>query len=198
MVKKTNNIFFSKGKVNYNDRCKLLKQRGIVLWLTGLSGSGKSTIAIELEKKLIELNKISYRLDGDNIRTGLNSDLGFSKQDRDENIRRIAEICTLFKDAGIITLVSFISPFKKMREYAKNKVGKNNFYEIYVKADLETCKTRDTKGLYEKAKKNEIENFTGITSKYEEPENPDLILDTTLLTVDEAVKKIIESINFDY
>ena len=197
MVNNNNNIYYSEGKINYTDRCKVLNQRGIVLWFTGLSGSGKSTIAIELEKKLNKLNKLSYRLDGDNIRTGLNSDLGFSKENRDENIRRIAEVCVLFKDAGIITLVSFISPFKKMREFARNKVGKKDFYEIYVKADLETCKKRDTKGLYKKAENNEIEDFTGISSKYEEPENPDLIIDTTKLNVKEAVEKIIESIKFE-
>lgn len=193
-----NNIFYSNGKVSYNDRCRLLKQKGFVLWFTGLSGSGKSTIAIELEKKLIELNKISYRLDGDNIRTGLNSDLGFSNDDRDENIRRIAEVSALFKDAGIITLVSFISPFKKMREYARKIIGKDHFYEIYVKADLDTCKNRDPKGLYKKAEKNEIEDFTGVSSLYEEPDNPELILDTTKLSVQDAVNKIIESIDLNY
>ncbi len=193
-----NNIFYSNGKVSYNDRCRLLKQKGIVLWFTGLSGSGKSTIAIELEKKLFELNKISFRLDGDNIRTGLNSDLGFSNEDRDENIRRIAEVCALFKDAGIITLVSFISPFIEMRKYARKKVGKDHFYEIYVKADLATCKKRDPKGLYKKAENKEIENFTGVTSLYEEPKKPDLIIDTTILTVNDAVNKIIESIDFNY
>ena len=198
MVNKSNNIFYSKGKVSYEDRCKVLKQRGLVLWFTGLSGSGKSTIAIELEKRLIKLNKITYRLDGDNIRTGLNSDLSFSKQDRDENIRRITEVCALFKDAGIITLVSFISPFKKMREYAKKRVGKDSFYEIYIKADLDTCKKRDTKGLYKKAENNEIQDFTGISSKYEEPENPALIIDTSLLSVEESVNKIFDSIIFDF
>ena len=197
MVSNNNNIYYSEGKINYIDRCKVLNQRGVVLWFTGLSGSGKSTMAIELEKKLNKLNKTSYRLDGDNIRTGLNSDLGFSKEDRDENIRRIAEVCALFKDAGIITLVSFISPFKKMREFARNKVGKKDFYEIYVKADLETCKKRDTKGLYKKAENNEIEDFTGISSKYEEPENPDLIIDTTKLSVEEAVEKIIDAIKLN-
>lgn len=192
------NLFFSNGKVYYNNRCKVLNQKGMVIWFTGLSGSGKSTIAIELEKKLIDLNKIVYRLDGDNIRNGLNSDLGFSEEDRNENIRRIAEVSALFKDAGIITLVSFISPYKKMRKFAKNKIGKDFFYEIYVKADLETCKKRDPKGLYKKADKNDIGDFTGISSPYEEPENPFLTLDTTKFNVAESVKKIIESINFNY
>lgn len=198
MVNNNNNIFYSDGKVSYNNRCKLLNQKGMVLWFTGLSGSGKSTIAIELEKKLIELNKISYRLDGDNIRTGLNSDLGFSKDDRDENIRRITEVCALFKDAGIITLVSFISPFREMREQAKNRVGRDCFYEIYIKADIETCKKRDPKGLYKKAENKEIEEFTGVSSLYEEPENPDLVIDTTVLSIQDAVNKIIETIDFNY
>ncbi len=198
MVNKNKNIFFSNGKVDYKNRCKLLNQKGMVIWFTGLSGSGKSTIAIELEKKLIDLKKIVYRLDGDNIRNGLNSDLGFSEEDRNENIRRIAEVSLLFKDAGIITLVSFISPYKKMREYAKNRIGNDFFYEIYVKADLDTCKKRDPKGLYKKAGKNNIVDFTGISSPYEEPENPYLTLDTTKLNVNESVKKIIDSIDFIY
>lgn len=192
------NIFISNGKVDYKNRCRILNQKGMVIWFTGLSGSGKSTIAIELEKKLIELNKIVYRLDGDNIRNGLNSDLDFSEEDRNENIRRITEVSLLFKDAGIITLVSFISPYKKMREFAQNKIGKNFFYEIFVKADIETCKKRDPKGLYKMASKNDIVDFTGISSAYEEPENPYLILDTTKLNVDESVKKIIESIDFNF
>ena len=139
MVENRKNIFRSKGKISYKDRCRNLGQKGIVLWFTGLSGSGKSAIAIELEKKLIGMNKKVYRLDGDNIRHGLNSDLGFSEEDRNENIRRIAEVAALFKDAGIITLVSFISPYKKMREFAREKIGKECFYEIYIKTDLETC-----------------------------------------------------------
>jgi adenylylsulfate kinase len=192
------NIFISNGKVNYDNRCKILNQRGIVIWFTGLSGSGKTTIAIELEKKLIDLNKIVYRLDGDNIRNGLNSDLGFSEDDRNENIRRIAEVSLLFKDAGIITLVSFISPFKEMREFAKNRIGKDFFYEVFVKADLDTCIKRDPKGLYKKAGNKNIDDFTGISSPYEEPDNPYLIIDTTELNLNEAVNKIIESINFNF
>lgn len=189
-----NNIFYSNGKITHDDRCRTLKQKGVVLWFTGLSGSGKSTIAIELERKLFEQGNVAYRLDGDNIRHGLNSDLGFSMEDRDENIRRIAETAALFKDAGLITLVSFISPLRKMRELAANIIGNDVFCEIYVKADVETCKNRDPKGLYKKALAGEIDDFTGITSPYEEPENPALVIDTANMSVDDAVKEIISTI----
>ena len=193
MVNNTKNIFQSNGKVSYKDRCKALNQKGLVLWFTGLSGSGKSTIAIELEKRLFSMNKKVYRLDGDNIRFGLNSDLGFSQDDRNENIRRIAEVAALFKDAGIITLVSFISPYQKMRDFARQRAGKDSFFEVYVKADIDTCEKRDPKGLYKKAKHEKINNFTGISSPYEEPLNPDLVLDTTKLSVDDAVDCVIKA-----
>ena len=183
-----------KGKVSYKDRSKNLGQEGLVVWFTGLSASGKSTIAVELEKELIKQGKAVYRLDGDNIRHGLSSDLGFSKEDRDENIRRIAEVAALFKDAGLIVLASFISPYQSMRDFARQKAGDNNFIEVYVKADIETCAKRDPKGLYEKAKKGEIEDFTGISAPYEEPVNPDLVIDTDKLTIDESVEKLLEII----
>ena len=135
-----------------------------------------------------------YRLDGDNIRHGLNCDLGFSEEDRAENIRRIAEVAALFKDACLITLISCISPYEKMRQFAKKTIGEGHFIEVYVKADIETCMKRDPKGLYEKVKDKEIKNFTGVTSPYEEPENPDLIIDTTLLSIEESVKKVLDTI----
>ncbi len=188
------NIVWHNVKVEYKDRCKNLKQRGIVLWFTGLSGSGKSTIAVEVEKRLYEKGFATYLLDGDNVRHGLNSNLGFSNEDRKENIRRIAEVSALFKDAGLITLVSFISPFKKSREFAKEKVGSKAFVEIYVKADIETCAKRDPKDLYKKAINGVIKNFTGISSPYEEPKNPDIILDTRVLSVEKAVQKVIDFI----
>lgn len=196
---KSTNVVWSSGKVTYGDRCKNLGQQGLVLWFTGLSGSGKSTIAIEVEKELIKRGRAVYRLDGDNIRHGLNSDLGFSEEDRNENIRRIAEVAALFKDAGIITLVSFISPYRKMREFAREKIGQNSFIEIYVKANVETCAKRDPKGLYMKAKKGEIEKFTGISSPYEEPENPEIIINTEKLSVLESVEYILSYLkkNFD-
>lgn len=190
-MKKQENIVWHSGQVTYEDRCRLLNQQGMVLWFTGLSGSGKSTIAVELEKQLIARGKLVYRLDGDNVRHGLNGDLGFSSADRDENIRRIAEVAALFKDAGVITLVSFIAPFAAMRDYAREKVGSAHFAEIYVKADLKTCAKRDPKGLYQKAQAGEISDFTGVSSPYEEPEHPELILDTDDHTVEECVNMVI-------
>ena len=185
------NLFNTSGKVSYEERCALLGQKGIVLWFTGLSGAGKSTIAIELERELINRSRLAYRLDGDNIRDGLNSDLGFLIDDRTENIRRISEAAKLFKDSGMLTLVSFISPMRNMREMAKNTIGEDSFVEIFVKAKLETCIGRDTKGLYQKAIKGEINNFTGISSPYEEPDCPDIVLDTDESSVDECVNQIL-------
>lgn len=190
------NIVWHSGNVNYDDRCKLLEQKGQVLWFTGLSGSGKSTVAVALEKALINRGKLTYRLDGDNVRHGLNSDLGFTDEDRDENIRRIAEVSKLFKDAGVITLVSFISPFRSLRDFAKNIVGPDSFSEIYVKCSVEECKKRDPKGLYKKAVAGEIKNFTGISSAYEEPENPRLVIDTTNISVEEAVEQLLKALEF--
>lgn len=180
-----------KGKVSYEERCKMLGQCGIVLWFTGLSGAGKSTIAIELERQLIDRGKLSFRLDGDNIRDGLNSDLGFSIVERDENIRRISETAKLFKESGMITLVSFISPLRSMREKAKNIIGERDFIEIYVKASFETCLARDAKGLYSKAMEGKIKNFTGVSSRYEEPDCPDLILDTEQNDVKTCVEQVV-------
>ncbi|NRY60055.1 adenylyl-sulfate kinase [Clostridium beijerinckii] len=188
------NLVWHKGKVEYEDRCKLIKQKGLVIWFTGLSGSGKSTIAVELEKELTRLGKLVYRLDGDNIRLGLCSDLGFSEDDRNENIRRITEVAVLFRDAGIITLVSFISPFEFMREVARERLGKDAFVEVYVKASMNACIKRDPKGMYKKAIEGQIKDFTGISSVYEVPENPDIVIDTELLTVEESVRIIYENI----
>lgn len=167
-------------------RCKILNQEGIVIWLTGLSGSGKSTLACELETRLLSMNKFAYVLDGDIVRNGLNSDLGFSDADRNENIRRVAELAALLKDASVITIVAFISPFSKMREFARSRAGKGGFIEVYVKASLETCIKRDPKGLYKKALASQITDFTGLTSAYEEPQYPDLIIDTDSLSVEES------------
>ncbi|MGM0502371.1 MAG: adenylyl-sulfate kinase, partial [Bacillota bacterium] len=180
------NIVWHEGEVKYQDRCKNLGQQGKVIWFTGLSGSGKSTIAVEVEKQLLQQGKAVYRLDGDNIRHGLNSDLGFSAEDRDENIRRIAEIAALFRDAGLIVLASFISPYQEMRDFARKR-AKGDFVEVYVKADVETCANRDPKGLYKKAKSGEIDNFTGVSAPYEIPENPELIVDTAELSIKESV-----------
>jgi len=185
------NIFVSKGKVNRVMREELLDQRAAVLWFTGLSGSGKSTLSSMLEKQLIDIRKICYRLDGDNIRKGINSDLGFTDDERRENIRRVAHIASLFYDAGIIVLVSFISPHRDMRKFAKSLIPKN-FFEIYIKCDIETCKLRDPKGLYKKALKGEIANFTGISSSYEEPDQPDLTIQTDKLSPEQSVKIIMD------
>lgn len=187
---KDENIICHSGKVTYENRCQVLGQQGVVVWFTGLSGSGKSTVAVELEKMLHEAGKAVYRLDGDNIRCGINSDLGFTDEDRNENIRRISEIAALFRDAGIITLVSFISPFRKMREFARQKAGAGHFIEVYVNTDFETCRERDPKGLYKK----QIKNFTGKDSSYEEPLNPEMILDTVAHTPQECARQVYDEI----
>ncbi len=158
---------------------KLLKQKGMVFWVTGLSGSGKSTIAQHTEALLHEAGFLTQILDGDNIRSGLNNNLSFTPEDRIENIRRIAEVAKLFADCGIVTIASFISPTIEIRQMAKEIIGEEFFYEIYVNTPLEECENRDVKGLYEKARKGIIKNFTGIDAPYEAPENPSLKLKTT-------------------
>lgn len=187
------NITFHAGKVTRQDRESLLGQKGLVVWLTGLSASGKSTIAVEAERALTAMGATVYRLDGDNIRFGLNSDLGFSEADRLENIRRIAEVCALFQDAGLIVLACFISPLKQMRKTARDK-AKGSFLEVYVKAGVETCAQRDPKGLYEKALKGEIKDFTGVSAVYEEPETPELVLDTEKNSLEECVGELVNKI----
>lgn len=186
------------GKVSYEERCRILGQKGVVLWFTGLSGAGKSTIAVELERELMNRGHLAYRLDGDNIRNGLNSDLGFSIRDREENIRRISETAGLFRDSGMITLVSFITPLRSMREKAKCIIGDDGFVEIYVKASLEACMKRDVKGLYAKAMEGRLKNFTGISSPYEEPDCPDLIVDTERNSIGPCVDMIIEYLEEHY
>lgn len=164
-----------------------LGQRSKVIWLTGLSGSGKSTIGLALEKRLYQENFVAQLLDGDNIRSGINKNLGFSEEDRKENIRRIAEIAKLYLSSGIITINSFISPTAETRNIAKEIVGDADFLEIYINAPMATCESRDVKGLYKKARAGEIQGFTGVNQAYEEPDNPALELRTDVLSVDEAV-----------
>jgi adenylylsulfate kinase len=164
-----------------------LGQRSKVIWLTGLSGSGKSTIGLALEKRLFQENFVAQLLDGDNIRSGINKNLGFSEEDRKENIRRIAEIAKLYLSSGIITINSFISPTAETRNIAKEIVGDADFLEIYINAPMATCESRDVKGLYKKARAGEIQGFTGVNQAYEEPENPALELRTDVLSVEEAV-----------
>ncbi|GAB6137409.1 adenylyl-sulfate kinase [Halanaerobaculum tunisiense] len=189
------NITWHSGEVTHEDRCNVLDQPGLVVWFTGLSGSGKSTIAVELEKQLVGAGQAVYRLDGDNVRHGLNVDLGFTPEDRNENIRRIAEVAALFQDAGLITLASFISPYQRSRDFARQKAGADNFIEVYVKADVETCADRDPKGLYDQAKKGEIDNFTGISAPYEEPVDPEVVVDTRELSLEESVEKVLSVVN---
>lgn len=177
-----------------SDKEELLKQHSVMIWFTGLSGSGKSTIAIALERELQKRGLLCRILDGDNIRSGINNNLGFSAEDRIENIRRIAEIGKLFVDTGIITIVAFISPNNDIREMAANIIGKENFMEIYVSTPIEECERRDVKGLYAKARKGEIKNFTGISAPFEAPQHPALSLDTSKLSVEESVNKLLELI----
>jgi adenylylsulfate kinase len=173
---------------------KLLNQKGKAVWLTGLSGSGKTTIALQLEKELYKLGFLVQILDGDNIRAGINNNLSFSESDRTENIRRIAEVSKLFLNCGIITINCFVSPTKKMRQIAKKIIGKENYYEIFINADLATCEKRDVKGLYKKARNGEIKNFTGIDSIYEKPNNPSLEVNTSQLSIDQSIEIILKNI----
>ena len=173
---------------------KLLNQKGKVFWLTGLSGSGKTTIALQLEKELFKLGFLVQILDGDNIRAGINNNLSFSEADRAENIRRISEVSKLFLNCGVITINCFVSPTKKMRQNAKKIIGKENYYEIFINADLETCEKRDVKELYKKARSGEIKNFTGIDTEYEKPNNPSLEVDTSLLSLDQSIEIILKNI----
>ncbi len=172
----TDNIVWHQGKISIHEREKLNKHEGVCLWFTGLSGSGKSTVAIELEAELYKAGIHTYILDGDNVRHGLNKDLSFSDNDRIENIRRIGEVAKLFVDAGIIVLTAFISPFINDRQQVRNLLLDGKFIEIFVDCDLETCEFRDPKGLYKKARANEIKDFTGISSPYEKPQNPEIIV----------------------
>jgi adenylylsulfate kinase len=180
--------------VSQSDREKLHKHKAFLIWFTGLSGSGKSTIANALENELHTRNISTYSLDGDNIRQGINKDLGFSSEHRTENIRRIAEIANLFVDSGIVTLASFVSPYKKDREEVKKIVGSDKTIEIYVSTSLEECERRDVKGLYQKARKGEITNMTGISAPYEKPLNADLEIDTVSESIEESVQKILQLI----
>ncbi|MFH0818657.1 MAG: adenylyl-sulfate kinase [Patescibacteria group bacterium] len=188
---KATNITWHDGEINKKEREQLLKQKGVILWFTGLSGSGKSTVAVALEKKLFEMGHINYRLDGDNIRHGLNKDLGFSPEDRVENIRRIGEVSKLFADAGDIVSTSFISPYLKDREIVRDLVPAGEFIEVYVKCSLAECEKRDPKGLYKKARAGELKQFTGIDAPYEEPINPEMVVETDKQAVEQVVDKIL-------
>ena len=188
---KAKNLTWHHGKLTAADREKNLKQKGAVIWLTGLSASGKSTVAREVELALVENGINSYVLDGDNIRQGLNSNLGFSPDDRKENIRRIGEVAKLFCDANVVTLTAFISPYKADRDLARKLVPAGQFFEIYCGASVEECEGRDPKGLYKKARAGEIPEFTGISAPYEAPENPELVLHTGKESLEESTKKVL-------
>ena len=176
------------------DKEQLLGQRGIMIWFTGLSGSGKSTIAIALERELSSRGLLCRILDGDNIRSGINNNLGFTADDRRENIRRIAEVGKLFVDTGIITLAAFISPDNEMRRMASDIIGADSFLEVYVSTPLEECERRDVKGLYAKARRGENKNFTGISAPFEAPTSPALDLDTSKLSLQESVERLLDLI----
>ena len=176
------------------DKEELLKQHSVMIWFTGLSGSGKSTIAIALERELHKRGLLCRILDGDNIRSGINNNLGFTEADRIENIRRIAEVSKLFVDTGIITIAAFISPSNDIREMAANIIGKDDFLEVYVSTPIEECERRDVKGLYAKARRGEIKNFTGISAPFEAPAHPALTLDTSALSLEESINKLLELI----
>ena len=187
---KVKNLTWHNSKITKEQRAKIKKQKPCILWFTGLSGSGKSTIAAALEEKLFELGYHTYILDGDNIRHGLCKDLSFDKKSRKENIRRVGEVSKLFVESGLIILVALISPFREDRNMVRNLVNSNEFIEIYVNTSLDICETRDVKGLYKKAREGKIKNFTGINSPYEEPLNPEIILYGTE-TIEQNVNKII-------
>lgn len=173
---------------------QLLGQRSVMVWFTGLSGSGKSTIAIALERELHQRGLLCRILDGDNIRSGINNNLGFSPEDRVENIRRIAEVSKLFVDTGIITIAAFISPNNELREMAARIIGKNDFLEVYVSTPIEECERRDVKGLYAKARRGEIKEFTGVSAPFEAPADPALTLDTSVLSLEQSVRRLLDLI----
>ena len=189
-----NNLFPFDSKITKADRFRLLNQKPRVIWFTGLSGSGKSTLATHLEFQLYAQNFKTYLLDGDNVRGGLNKDLDFSDDSRKENIRRIGEVSKLFLDSGLVVLSAFISPFEEDRNQVRTIVGSGNFLEVFVDCPLEVCEQRDIKGLYKKARAGEVKNFTGITSPYERPRNPDITISTHLQNVNESLTLLIEYI----
>jgi adenylylsulfate kinase len=187
----TENVVWHERLVSRRERNLLNKHKSGVVWFTGLSAAGKSTIAHHLEKDLFDRGIRVYVLDGDNVRYGINSNLGFSREDRKENLRRIAEVSKLYVDGGIVVLAAFISPYREDRAYIKEIVGPEDFFEIYVNCSLQACENRDPKGLYKKARAGLIKNYTGIDAPYEEPLSPDLEIDTEKLDVDSSVRKVL-------
>jgi len=191
-MQKSKDITWNESKVSVEERALLQRQNAATIWFTGLSASGKSTLAYEAERRLHDLGHASFVLDGDNIRHGLSRDLDFSPEGRKENIRRIAEVAKLFNDAGIVMITAFISPYRSDREVAREILGPDRFIEAHVAADLAVCEGRDPRGLYRKARAGEIPEFTGISAPYEAPENPALRLDTGTLSVEESIAQLLE------
>jgi adenylylsulfate kinase len=191
MPDRATNITWAHGQITRQDRQRLLGQRGAIIWMTGLSGSGKSTIAGILETMLLERGRLAYRLDGDNIRHGLNKNLGFSPEDRAENIRRVGEVAKLFADAGALAIVSLISPYKADRQAVRTSSVTGDFIEVYINVSLETAKQRDPKGLYKKALAGEIRSFTGIDDPYQPPDRAEIVIDTEATTPDQATGQIL-------
>lgn len=191
MVAESKNITWHNAKVTKEDRRKRMGHKSAVLWFTGLSGAGKSTLSVEVEKELHKRGIHTYILDGDNMRHGLNKNLGFSPEDRKENIRRIGEVAKLFVDAGVMILTAFISPYQEDRDGVRALLDEDEFVEIYVKCSVEECERRDPKGLYEKARAGKIKNFTGISAPYETPVNPELTVPTDQQTLEESVEQVI-------
>lgn len=191
---KNRNIAWQEGEVQVSDRTQISRAEPTTVWLTGLSGAGKSTIAFELERRIIASGHMAYVLDGDNIRHGLSQDLGFSPEDRKENIRRIAEVARLFNEAGLIVITAFISPYREDRVMARRIIGADRFIEAYICTDLEVCEKRDPKGLYRKVRNGSITEFTGVSAPYETPIAPELRIDTGCLSVSESVNKILQSL----
>jgi adenylylsulfate kinase len=190
---KATNVYWHDGEVTRADRNRILGQKGVTIWFTGLSGSGKSTVAVALETELAKRGKLAYRLDGDNVRLGINKNLGFSAEDRTENIRRIGEISKLFVDAGVIVLSSFVSPYRADRDLVRklHADGGMDFIEVFVDVPLEEAEKRDPKGLYKKARAGEIKNFTGISDPYEAPAAPEVVLNTHTMTLEQEVDTLL-------
>jgi adenylylsulfate kinase len=189
---KSQNITWHASEIGRADREKLLGQKGATIWLTGLSGSGKSTIAVAAEAEIVRRGRLAYVLDGDNVRHGLNSNLGFSPEDRTENIRRIGEVAKLFTDSGVLCFTSFISPYRADRDTARALMSDDDFIEVFVDADVATCEERDPKGLYKKARAGEIPEFTGISAPYEAPEKPELVVPTGSQSLEESVMTLVD------
>jgi adenylyl-sulfate kinase len=187
-------ITWHRGKVTREERMRKMRQDSATIWLTGLSGSGKSTIAFEMERALLGMGHVAYVLDGDNVRHGLSRDLGFSPEDRAENIRRIAEVARLFNEAGIVLITAFISPYREDRELAREIIGGERFIETYLAANIEACEARDPKGLYKKARAGQLPNFTGISAPYEPPLKPQIRLDTGSLSIEESIERLLGTV----